>query len=261
MRRDISGWMVRWDAARAARLKAEGAWLDKTIADHLDEIVAATPRKVLVTDGARDVTAQALQRRARRLAQALVPARVPSGRHAVVPASELGRGGGDQPRRGNGRSGGEPDRADLSRQRGGLHAGRQPRAADLHSRHLPQARLPRDDGGTAARPARGFRGRRGARRGRRPRRLRDASGRGTGRHAAAGRRPGCGEDDHVYLGDDRARQGRAAQPQHAAGREPLPADPSRAHPRRHHVQPLARHPRDRARSTRSASPSLAACAR
>lgn len=72
MRRDISGWMVRWDAARAARLKAEGAWLDKTIADHLDEIVAATPRKVLVTDGARDVTAQALQRRARRLAQALV---------------------------------------------------------------------------------------------------------------------------------------------------------------------------------------------
>ncbi|WP_290777040.1 AMP-binding protein [Hoeflea sp.] len=72
MKRDVSGWMVRWDEARAARLKGEGAWADKTIADYLADIVRDTPDKVLVTDRDRDFTARRLWDRGEKLARALV---------------------------------------------------------------------------------------------------------------------------------------------------------------------------------------------
>lgn len=72
MRQDVSGWMLRWDEARAQALKAEGAWADKTIADYADEILAADPDRVLVVEREREFTVSQLHSEAQRLARALV---------------------------------------------------------------------------------------------------------------------------------------------------------------------------------------------
>ncbi|MGF7162393.1 acyl-CoA synthetase (AMP-forming)/AMP-acid ligase II [Rhodoligotrophos appendicifer] len=72
MRQDVSGWHLRWDDDRARRLKAEGAWADKTIADYCAEMLAATPDRVLVVDRDRPFTVRELHAQAERLARALV---------------------------------------------------------------------------------------------------------------------------------------------------------------------------------------------
>ena len=72
MRRDVSGWDVRWDETRAAALKAEGAWADKTIADYAADILAKDPDRVVVIERERPFTMRALYADAERLARALV---------------------------------------------------------------------------------------------------------------------------------------------------------------------------------------------
>ncbi|WP_137388604.1 AMP-binding protein [Rhodoligotrophos defluvii] len=72
MRQDVSGWTVLWDEQRARRLKAEGAWADKTIADYADEMLARAPDKVLVVDREQQYTVRQLHGEAQRLARALV---------------------------------------------------------------------------------------------------------------------------------------------------------------------------------------------
>ena len=72
MRRDVSGWDVRWDEARAAALKAEGAWADKTIANYAAEILRDDPDRVVVVDRETPYTMRALHADAERLARALV---------------------------------------------------------------------------------------------------------------------------------------------------------------------------------------------
>ncbi|WP_342641493.1 AMP-binding protein [Rhodoligotrophos ferricapiens] len=72
MRQDVSGWTVLWDEQRARRLKAEGAWADKTIADYAGEMLAKTPDKVLVVDREQNYTVRQLHAEAERLARALI---------------------------------------------------------------------------------------------------------------------------------------------------------------------------------------------
>ena len=50
MRRDVGGWMVRWDDDRAAAFVRMGAWADKTVADG---IVRPTWHRGLHTDNRR----------------------------------------------------------------------------------------------------------------------------------------------------------------------------------------------------------------
>lgn len=72
MRQDISGWSLLWDEDRARRLKADGAWAGKTIADYAREMMAKTPDRVLVVERERDFTVRMLHDEAQRLARALV---------------------------------------------------------------------------------------------------------------------------------------------------------------------------------------------
>ncbi|WP_245422451.1 AMP-binding protein [Alsobacter soli] len=72
MRRDISGWSIRWDDDQAERLRGEGWWTGKTIADYARERVAATPDKVLVVERERAFTVGQLWDEANTLARALV---------------------------------------------------------------------------------------------------------------------------------------------------------------------------------------------
>lgn len=72
MKQDAGGWFIRWDDERAVRLKAEGAWADKTIADYAADWLAREPDKILVTDRDRDYTVRQLWVRAQKLARALV---------------------------------------------------------------------------------------------------------------------------------------------------------------------------------------------
>jgi acyl-CoA synthetase (AMP-forming)/AMP-acid ligase II len=71
-RLDPSGWQVRWDEERARRLKAQGEWRDKTIADFAAEIAAKDPQRVLIIDGDKRVRAGEVYAEARKLAAALV---------------------------------------------------------------------------------------------------------------------------------------------------------------------------------------------
>lgn len=70
-RRDPSGWLVRWDRARAAALVASGAWPNTTMADCAKAIVQQSPERVLVNEGDRALTAFALFEEAGRLARVL----------------------------------------------------------------------------------------------------------------------------------------------------------------------------------------------
>lgn len=72
LRQDVSGWQVRWDEARARELKAAGIWADKTIADYAQQMLSATPDRVIVVDRERNFTVRQLHDQAQRLARALV---------------------------------------------------------------------------------------------------------------------------------------------------------------------------------------------
>ena len=67
-RREIEGWSIRWDEARAAAARSEGWWGDETLADLLPRIAAKDPARTLLVDGAHRVGAAQLHARAQRLA-------------------------------------------------------------------------------------------------------------------------------------------------------------------------------------------------
>jgi len=71
IRQDISGWQVRWDAARAARWMREGQWLDRTVADAVRDAAATQPGRVTQVCGGQAVTAAQVWEGATRLAAAL----------------------------------------------------------------------------------------------------------------------------------------------------------------------------------------------
>lgn len=71
MRKDISGWNVQWDDARAAQWVAGGEWLNRTLADAVREAAEAEPGRVTQLCGGREVTAGEVWDKAQRLASAL----------------------------------------------------------------------------------------------------------------------------------------------------------------------------------------------
>lgn len=72
LKRDVSGWDVRWDDLRARQLKDDGAWAGKTIADYARIMLRETPDKVLVVDRESEHTVASLWHRAEQLAKALM---------------------------------------------------------------------------------------------------------------------------------------------------------------------------------------------
>lgn len=72
MRRDVSGWMLRWDADRAAALVQSGAWANRTVADHAAEALSREPDRVLIIEHEREFTLREIHAEATRLARALV---------------------------------------------------------------------------------------------------------------------------------------------------------------------------------------------
>jgi acyl-CoA synthetase (AMP-forming)/AMP-acid ligase II len=71
LRKDISGWNVQWDDARAAQWVAGGQWLNRTLADAVRDAAATTPGRVTQLCGGREVTAGEVWNKAQRLASAL----------------------------------------------------------------------------------------------------------------------------------------------------------------------------------------------
>ena len=57
MRKDISGWNVQWDDARAAQWVAGGQWLNRTLADAVREAAETEPGRVTQLCGGYEVTA------------------------------------------------------------------------------------------------------------------------------------------------------------------------------------------------------------
>ena len=56
MRRDVGGWLVRWDPGKAEAFVRAGAWANKTVAHHLADRLADDPDHVCVIEGARVTT-------------------------------------------------------------------------------------------------------------------------------------------------------------------------------------------------------------
>ena len=77
-RQTPGGWSIRWDAARAACAYADGWWRHETCADALARAAGDEPDRVLLVDGAKEITAAALNDSATRLAGALLR-RFPAG--------------------------------------------------------------------------------------------------------------------------------------------------------------------------------------
>lgn len=70
-RADPTGWAVPWDAARAERLRASGAWPHRTMVDAAAELVARSPDHLIAVDGDLRLSAGTVFRQARQLAAAL----------------------------------------------------------------------------------------------------------------------------------------------------------------------------------------------
>lgn len=82
MRRDVGGWMMRWDRDRAAALVAAGAWENRTVADHAAERLTRTPDQIVAIEGERSFTLRDIHAAASRLARALV-------RRGLVPGDTI----------------------------------------------------------------------------------------------------------------------------------------------------------------------------
>ncbi len=76
--REIAGRSVRWNKARAAAAYDRGDWVRETLAEALARAVREDPRRILVVDGAVELTTRELQRQASNLARALA-GRYPAG--------------------------------------------------------------------------------------------------------------------------------------------------------------------------------------
>jgi len=70
-RRQVAGWSIRWDEARAAEARAGGWWIDRTIGQAALELVRDEPDRVLLIDGDRRLTAGQLYADAVRLADGM----------------------------------------------------------------------------------------------------------------------------------------------------------------------------------------------
>ena len=82
MRRDVGGWMMRWDRDRAAALVAAGTWENRTVADHAADRLARTPDQIVAIEGERSFTLRDIHAAASRLARALV-------RRGLVPGDTI----------------------------------------------------------------------------------------------------------------------------------------------------------------------------
>src|SRR6185369_6688586 len=71
MRKDISGYQLRWDDAQASRWKASGQWEDLTLADRAQALVHQTPHAVTHVCGDSLLTAGEAWTHSGRLAAAL----------------------------------------------------------------------------------------------------------------------------------------------------------------------------------------------
>jgi len=68
VRRDVSGYTIRWDNSIAHEAQITGSWPDRTIAEYAAERVTANPDRVLVIDNAREIRTAELWEKSRRLA-------------------------------------------------------------------------------------------------------------------------------------------------------------------------------------------------
>lgn len=68
LRRDVGGWMTRWNRVLARRALANGDWPDRTIASFARERVEAHPERVLIIDGDQALTCAQLYASAQKLA-------------------------------------------------------------------------------------------------------------------------------------------------------------------------------------------------
>jgi len=71
LRKDISGYEVRWDEEQARAWKQAGVWEDLTIADRARALAARAPDRVTHVSGTEQLTAQQAWERSGRLAAAL----------------------------------------------------------------------------------------------------------------------------------------------------------------------------------------------
>lgn len=71
-RREILGWSIRWDEARARECYASGLWSRETIGDLALRALAETPEKIIVVDERRSLTVRELVAEAQALARLFV---------------------------------------------------------------------------------------------------------------------------------------------------------------------------------------------
>ena len=71
VRKDISGWSVRWDEAHARRWVRDGKWLNRTVADRARELAEVSPERVMLVCAGREITAREVWDNATRLASAM----------------------------------------------------------------------------------------------------------------------------------------------------------------------------------------------
>ncbi len=71
MRKDASGWTVRFSEEEASQLRAAGIWRGRTIIDDATEAAAAAPDEICLRDGARAISYREILLEARALATGL----------------------------------------------------------------------------------------------------------------------------------------------------------------------------------------------
>ncbi len=71
-RREILGWSIRWDEARAQEARSSGLWTDETIGDLALRTLAEKPEKIIVIDERRSLTVRELVVQAQALARLFV---------------------------------------------------------------------------------------------------------------------------------------------------------------------------------------------
>ena len=71
-RRTLHGWSFRWDEARARAVRAEGWWVDETLAEVAARVARETPGRLLIADGVRRLDAATLHAEASTVAQAML---------------------------------------------------------------------------------------------------------------------------------------------------------------------------------------------
>lgn len=68
---DPTGWELRWDEAHVARMRENGWWPDRTMAEDAAVLVDRAPSALMVVDGGRSLSRRDLFEQARRLAAAM----------------------------------------------------------------------------------------------------------------------------------------------------------------------------------------------